>query len=235
MSQYPPQQYPPQGYGNPPPPGYGAPPPGYGGPPPQGYGGPPQPPRSGAAIASLILSLLGCIPAVSLLAVLLGIIGIRKTKDPRVGGKAMAIAGLLIGLLGIAVWGLFGGAVWAFVQGTAPMRDAGKAFVTDLSNGNVTQAQTHAVSTVPKAQLDALSTSLQAMGKIQDVTCVGLKIDKNGNMGTTKGQVIAVLTFANGNSQQFVLQMSKEGDKWLVEDIITDPKKVKAASSSTGQ
>jgi hypothetical protein len=232
MSQYPPQQYPPQGYGNPPPPGYGAPPPGgYGGPPQQGYpGGVPQPQRSnGAAIASLICSLLGCIPFItSLLAILLGIIGIRNTKDPRVGGKGMAIAGLILGLLGLAVWGLMGGTIWALIQGTAPMRDSAKAFVTDLANGNVAQAQTHATSRMTKPKLDAVSASLQSMGKLQDVTCVGFKIDKSGNTGTV-GQVGAHLAFSGGSQQSILLQMTKQGDQWLVDEIETDPNKVKAA------
>src|SRR5437016_2678535 len=82
MSQVPPPGYPPQGY---PPQG---PPPGY---PPQsgGYSVAPEPKRSnGWAISSLICGILGCIPLITgILAVLLGAVGLAKTKNPRVGGK----------------------------------------------------------------------------------------------------------------------------------------------------
>jgi len=51
------------------------------------------------AVASLVCGLLGCIPFVSILAVIFGIIGLRKTKDPRVGHKGAAIAGIVLGCL----------------------------------------------------------------------------------------------------------------------------------------
>ena len=104
----PPQQQPPFGQAQIQPP-YGQPPYGqqpYGQP---GFG---QAPRgtSGAAIASLICGILGCVPFItSLLAVILGFVGIKATSNGRAGGRGMAIAGLILGLLGIFGWGLGGG------------------------------------------------------------------------------------------------------------------------------
>jgi hypothetical protein len=110
-------------YGQPPlpaqPQGYAAPAgypqaPGQGYPyPPYGYAPAPQR-TSGMAIASLILGLVWIYWIGSILAVIFGHIALKETKrDPRVGGRALAIAGLVLGYigLGILVIGLVGFAV----------------------------------------------------------------------------------------------------------------------------
>ena len=68
---------------------------------PVGYGGyqpPPQQATNGFAIGSLICGIMGLfIPLLpSLLGIVLGIIGLKKTKDPRIGGKGLAIAGISV-------------------------------------------------------------------------------------------------------------------------------------------
>ena len=93
-----------------PPPGYGSPP-GY-----QPYGfqaAGQQPKKSGMAIASLVCSLAGIllcgIPAV--LGVIFGFIGLSQTKNGAREGRGMAVAGLIIGILVVLLWG----ALWAAV------------------------------------------------------------------------------------------------------------------------
>ncbi|MGH3664746.1 MAG: DUF4190 domain-containing protein [Egibacteraceae bacterium] len=75
----------------------------------------PAPTRSnGAAITALVCGiialLLSWIPAINLLAILLGIvaliaafIGFGKAKEPGVGGRGMAIVGLILGLVSVIV------------------------------------------------------------------------------------------------------------------------------------
>src|SRR5687768_6099324 len=108
MSQYPP---PPPGQQSPYPPRPGMTPGGPPGVPP----GAPQPMAytmapaakrgNGAAITSLIMGVLFCVPFLtSFLAIIFGFVGIRKARDPQVGGKGLAIAGLLLGLVGLVGW-----------------------------------------------------------------------------------------------------------------------------------
>lgn len=63
---------------------------------------------SGFSIASLILSLLGFIPIIpSILALIFGIIAIKKTKvDPNLSenGKIVAIIGIVLSILGLLFW-----------------------------------------------------------------------------------------------------------------------------------
>ena len=109
------------GYGGPPGGGYGAPP-GFGGPPqggygapPGGYGGPPQgggQKTSGLAIASMVMGILSiplCFcqllsgPLAVLAVIMAGISLASMSKDPLVGGKGMAIAGLVTGILSLSL------------------------------------------------------------------------------------------------------------------------------------
>jgi len=62
-------------------------------------GGPRQ--TNGMAIASLICGILGCTFIGGILAIVFGILGLQKTKDPRYGGKGMAIAGIILGCIGM--------------------------------------------------------------------------------------------------------------------------------------
>lgn len=87
------------GYGAPPP-GYGAPPPGYGAPPP-GYGQPPYGSPYAAqktntlAIVSLVTSFL-CSPA----GLITGIIALNQIGRTGEKGRGLAIAGIVISVLG---------------------------------------------------------------------------------------------------------------------------------------
>jgi hypothetical protein len=93
---------PPPGYGAPPPPGY----PGYpGSAPPWGYGGAHT---NGLALASLVLGLVGWILCGigSVVAVVLGYIARSQIKQAwgRQTGSGMAMAGIILGFIGLAFW-----------------------------------------------------------------------------------------------------------------------------------
>jgi hypothetical protein len=111
---YPPPAYPPLPY---PPPGYGGPPPGYGPPVyPGGYypapdyqgGYGPQPTaQSGTnrmAIAALISSFTGLFCCIGgIVAIVLGIIALDQIKRTRQDGYAIAVAGIVIGIVTLIV------------------------------------------------------------------------------------------------------------------------------------
>jgi hypothetical protein len=122
---YPPQDQPGGYYPPPDQQGSHAPPPGQGGGyPPQGQGGGYYPPQgqggyyqqpqkrgSGMAITALILgsiAVLSCWTIIGgilfgLVAIVLGFIASRRAKRGEAGGRAMAITGIVLGLLGLAI------------------------------------------------------------------------------------------------------------------------------------
>ena len=107
------------GYGDPPA-GYGAAQPGpppYGGPPTGGggFGAPPPPTgtRNGLGVAALILGLLALLTSITivggillgLLAIILGIVGRGRAKRGEANNGGMALAGIILGLLGVLIAG----------------------------------------------------------------------------------------------------------------------------------
>lgn len=199
MSQYPtPPMAPPPGYGAPPPPGpYG------------GYMPPGQPKKSnGAAIGSLVCGVLFCIPAItSLVAIILGFIGLRKARDPQVGGKGLAIAGLILGFLGVGMWVLFGGAIFALVKGTGPQRDVARQVVTDLAASNVDAAAANTdPASINREELEALSQQMQGWGTLTDTWVIGVNAP-----GQTETALAVVMQYGQVQ-RQFEAVVSKGSD-----------------------
>lgn len=114
----------PSGYGGSPyppgpPPQFGALPPGYGPPggagypggypgsyyPTSDYLGPSQPGTNAMAIASLISSFTGLLCGIgSIVAIVLGTIALDQIKRTREDGYGLAVAGIVIGILGLLAW-----------------------------------------------------------------------------------------------------------------------------------
>lgn len=112
----PPPGYPPA-YGQPPP-AYGQPPPQYGQPPPYGhpygpqygpqYGGyPVHRPTNGLAIASMVLGIVWIYWVGSVLALVFGYIARGQIRRSGHNGDGMAIAGIVLGWVGVATFAVF--------------------------------------------------------------------------------------------------------------------------------
>lgn len=181
---------------------------------PASYGMAPTPKRSnGPAIGSLVCGLLGCVPFITgLLAVILGIVGIRKTKDPHVGGKGLAIAGLILGIVSIGAWALFGSAILALVVGTQANRDLAGKFIKDLGAGNVQAASASASSLAP-GDLQAMSDEVKGYGAVADVTTFGTNIVNN------TAELAGMVKFADGSAKAFHMKQVKSGDAWKVTEL----------------
>jgi len=76
-------------------------------PPQQPYPYPVVRPTSGLAVASLVLGIVWIWGIGSILAVVFGHIALSETKDGRKGGQGMAIAGVVLGWIGVAVLLIF--------------------------------------------------------------------------------------------------------------------------------
>jgi amino acid transporter len=113
-----PPPYPPQQYG-----GY---PGGYPPPPPQPYAGsmppPAAPPKNGMGIASLVVAIVGLLTVfggilLGVVAIILGFIGVGRVKRGEATNRGVAIAGIVLGVLGIAVSiAAIALAVWGFKE-----------------------------------------------------------------------------------------------------------------------
>jgi hypothetical protein len=183
------------------------------------YGEMPIRKTSGAAIASLILGIFGCIPfATSLLAIILGIVGIKKTSNPQYTGRGLAITGLILGLLGIAGWSLFGGTLyWAFIKGKQLAQDEAKPFIQAVVDGDYDKAGTH--SSMTKEEMTALHDQLASFGAINDVSVHGIDAQKNASQ---PGRVTLKMTgnFAKAGSKDMLVEFdTRESGKLKITKV----------------
>ena len=149
-------------------------------PPPAGYQSPmqqeqPNAPRSnGFAIASLICGILGCFGITGIMAIVFGILGIKRSKQPMTGGKGLSIAGIILGILGIiGMAGLIGTTIWGYGFAKErllnPTNQVAGSFLTSLVNGDTATARTYTTGSLSQQELTDLSTKLKGMGKFKDL------------------------------------------------------------------
>jgi hypothetical protein len=74
--------------------------------PPSGYYMATRPPTSSLAIGSLVCALCGFLPPATIAAVVMGHVARRQIKLSGQRGDGLAIAGLVIGYIGVALWAL---------------------------------------------------------------------------------------------------------------------------------
>jgi hypothetical protein len=184
---------------------------------PLGYGAAPAAKRkNGAAIASLVCGIVGCVPFItSLLAVVLGIVGLRKARDPNVGGKTLAIVGVVLGLIGIAGWGLFGGTLYTGYVLSKPARTLAHQFAADLAAGNVDTAAA-ATAGMSRDELAGVSQQMQPWGALTDVTLPGFNYQANLN-GATVVELGGTATFSVGGPKTYTVTLVKQGDTFKIQ------------------
>jgi Domain of unknown function (DUF4190) len=86
--------------------------------------------NSGMAIASLVCSLVGVIPCfwgfqiLGLLGTIFGFVGLKQTKSGERGGRGLAIAGVVIGIILLLICA----AIWIYIASSDCVRN-GNSFV----------------------------------------------------------------------------------------------------------
>lgn len=146
----------------------------------------PAPRTNGAAVASLICGILGCVPVItSLAAVILGVVGIKQSNKMQGSGKGLAIGGLILGIIGILGWISFGGISYYGYQYAkkvvlTPAQQTGAAFVSSLASGDIATAKTYTTDSFTDEQLSALSAKLRSAGAFKDFNLNKLDVQSTG-------------------------------------------------------
>jgi hypothetical protein len=153
------------------------------------------------AILSLICGILGCIPVItSLAALILGLVGISLAKNPRVGGKGLAIAGLILGIIGLLLWGGIGaGMYWGYSQAMKLAVRPTTGLMSSLSAGDLQKARTFVTANVTDEELLAASNSLKNMGQCLDAKFRSFEGSATG--GRRVMQLTGTAVFEKGQKQ----------------------------------
>jgi hypothetical protein len=150
---------------------------------------PPMPPRTnGWAIGSLVCGLLGCFPIflTALAAIVLGILGISKSKQPNTGGKGLAIAGLVLGVIGL-LWsaGFIAVGMWGYNKANElvlkPGRQISSSFINDLSSGDTSSAKSLVGDNMSQEEINQLSQKIKSYGQLKDIHISGVNASGTGS------------------------------------------------------
>ena len=154
------------------------------------------PPTSWAAVTSLVLGLLACIPVVTGLgAIVFGWLGLRQTREGR-GGRGLAIAGLVLGVISVLGWAGVGLGGWSIYRNSEGPRLAAEAFLTDLATGDVAAAQARSHPQMPPADLQAAADALAPRGGLTETSFSNTYV--NSDSGQTTWRLGGTATFATG-------------------------------------
>ena len=161
------------------------------------------------------MGVLGCVPFVTgLLAVVLAVVGMRKTRNPAVRGRGLAIAGLVLGLVSLAGWGALAGGLGIGYVRSNPARPVFRQFVADLAAGNVAAAHASCTGNVTRPELATACAGIKPWGALQDVTVERFHFGVYGTGETA--QFNGVATFANTRAR-FWCRMNKRAGAWKVD------------------
>jgi hypothetical protein len=171
------------------------------------------------AVAGLVCAIGGfCLWFLGgILGIIFGLIGLRKSKDPQVGGRGLAISAIVIGVLSILGSGLFSyltyRGVHAAIAGTKPERDTARRFVVDLSQNDITAAESEVTSDLTPADLQAIGQKLHAKGGFVDMTSSSINLEDVN--GAVTCHLHGVANFSSGN-QDYDLTLVHSGTTWKV-------------------
>lgn len=180
----------------------------------------PQPPArtNGWAITSLAWGVLGCVPyATGVVAVITGIVGLKRSNDPRYGtGRGMAIGGLVLGTLSLVFWLFLSSTVLGMFMAKGQQTKIAQEFVMLTSQGAVDSALDRAGPLLGRGGVEELAMQMQEWGALQDVTSHGTTIQVTGGIATC--ELMGTATFADGE-HPFTMILVKEGDAWKVSGV----------------
>jgi hypothetical protein len=167
-----------------------------------------------------VFGILGCVPEITgLLAIIFGIAGLRRARDPRVGGKGLAGAGLSLGIVSVIAWSGIIGFVTLLGVGSGPARDVARQYLADYSHGNLPAVMQATSASVSPAQVQSLSDRLVPLGNLQDVQFVGVYL---GYSFSPEWRLNGRAKYANGWAL-FTIKVVRQGDAWKVQDIQINP------------
>ena len=97
----------------------------------------------------------------------------------------MAIAGLILGIIGVIAWPIVGGTTyWGLKKANElvfePSKQAGTTFLSSLASGDIATAQTLTTGDMTPAELDALRDKVKDLGAFKEFQLSGFDAKSTG-------------------------------------------------------
>jgi hypothetical protein len=177
---------------------------------------------SGAAIASLIFGIVGCLQITALIAIVLGFVGIGSASKPGVSGKGLAIGGIVLGIL----WLILGaGGIYFTYWGVGKFKqmagDAARPFITAIAQGDMATANRY--TTLTEEEVGELKQQMADWGDVTNVQMHLSGIDAKNVNGRNTIKMRGTATFSKAGAKEFSVDLDDAGGGQLkVTDISFD-------------
>lgn len=183
---------------------------------------------NGFGLASLIVGIVSfCTPMIGgLAAIVLGFLGIRRSKQTHTG-KEISVAGIVLGCLSIVLWAIFGGTFLALLHITSsattaarnallvdPPRTAVEQFLRDVTGNNLSGASSE--STIAPEAVSVLRDQVKDLGLVQNVDCSNFNSDNSDN------SLQGIATFEKGQ-RHYTAHVSSAGGTYRVTSLAISP------------
>jgi hypothetical protein len=170
-----------------------------------------------AALSSILFGTVLCwLPYVSgVLAILLGIVGVARTRNPQVGGRGLSIAGILLGLGGLLFWGLAGGGLMLEYSQDHEARPYAQQFLQDISNGKIDAAASSASGLSQTELQDLYDEHFEKWGPLQRVDWANTMMDSDTPGHSDLCAVKGDAHFQNSTQHVWMI-MEERGSTWKV-------------------
>jgi hypothetical protein len=116
----------------------------------------------------------------SLLAVIFGGVGISAKRNRAVSGRGMAVAGLVLGIIGLLGWAVFGGTVYTLFLISKPARAEAELFTIDLTKGDIQAAHARCTGDISRGDLVEFVKTIKPWGRLVDLTAIGVAASTKG-------------------------------------------------------
>lgn len=174
---------------------------------------------SAAAVASLIFGILGCLIITGIVAIITGFIGLKATRNPNVKGRGMAIAGIILGLIGTLGGGAClaaggGAALWGYKQ-IAPAIETTNGFTKAIAAGDANAAMQYVdTNSVSQAEVETMIGQLKSLGQPQDFKPT--KMNANADNGVMVVDLGGTLNYPNNVTKNISATLTKQGEVYKV-------------------
>ena len=182
-----------------------------------------HPPVSGRAIASLVFSVMFCIPMLpSFLATLFGIFSLREIRQGRRSGRGLGLSGLILGVLGVAGW-LFLGAISfliyeIYTTQTSAAKDVATEFVRELSQGKLKDALARTIENTPEEPLESAARAMGDWGRFERLKKIDVRPLESKKGGEFHFELEGRGVFAK-RDQDVLLRLIFDGSTYRVEQF----------------
>ncbi|HEY1922778.1 MAG TPA: DUF4190 domain-containing protein [Tepidisphaeraceae bacterium] len=167
-----------------------------------------------SSLAGVSCGILLVVPFIAgIAAIVLGVMGLRETREPLMRGRRLAIAAIVLGLVNIVGWTAYA----EFISGiSSPGRGVAHRFVTDLNTSKLADAAHECVDGINTAKLQAAADELKQWGGAKSVAILNIESDTVN--GTTTGSVRGSIHTPSGE-HSFQLRTVGQDGVWKVSEF----------------